>query len=111
MHRTATPRRRAARPGQSIVEYALILAFVALLCLPAIGYLQRATGGAYDRHQRALGAPSFWVEPATADDCKDGRWATFTTIRGPYTTAQGTFRNQGDCQSWVSTGGTNPPGE
>jgi hypothetical protein len=36
--------------------------------------------------------------PIDKDQCKDGGWKTF-----------GTFKNQGDCVSFVATGGTNPP--
>ena len=35
---------------------------------------------------------------ATADQCKKGGWQDF-----------GVFKNQGDCVSYVATGGTNPP--
>lgn len=38
--------------------------------------------------------------PATADECKDGGWATATPG----------FKNQGDCVSFVRTGGRNEPG-
>lgn len=37
--------------------------------------------------------------PATADDCKQGGWETFG----------GVFKNQGDCVSYVVTGGRNAP--
>jgi hypothetical protein len=36
--------------------------------------------------------------PTTKDDCKKGGWATY-----------GVFKNQGDCVSYVATGGKNPP--
>ncbi|HSL25388.1 MAG TPA: Calx-beta domain-containing protein [Acidimicrobiia bacterium] len=36
--------------------------------------------------------------PANKDQCKKGGWQTF-----------GVFKNQGDCVSWVATGGKNPP--
>jgi hypothetical protein len=37
--------------------------------------------------------------PNDKDDCKDGGWESF-----------GVFKNQGDCVSFVATGGKNPPG-
>ncbi len=37
--------------------------------------------------------------PTDKEQCKDGEWMTF-----------GVFKNQGDCVSYVATGGTNPPG-
>ncbi|MGQ0849140.1 MAG: Calx-beta domain-containing protein [Actinomycetota bacterium] len=36
--------------------------------------------------------------PTTKDQCKKGGWQTF-----------GVFKNQGDCVSWIATGGKNPP--
>lgn len=41
---------------------------------------------------------SFTAFPITTAECKDGAWETF-----------GVFKNQGDCVSYVATGGTNPP--
>jgi hypothetical protein len=38
--------------------------------------------------------------PETKDECKDGGFATFEM-----------FKNQGDCVSFVETGGTNEPGK
>jgi hypothetical protein len=37
--------------------------------------------------------------PTSKDQCKNGGWQTF-----------GIFKNQGDCVSFVATGGENPPG-
>jgi hypothetical protein len=37
--------------------------------------------------------------PTIKDQCKNGGWRTY-----------GVFRNQGDCVSFVATGGKNPPG-
>jgi hypothetical protein len=37
--------------------------------------------------------------PASKDQCKNGGWRTY-----------GVFKNQGDCVSFVATGGKNPPG-
>jgi hypothetical protein len=38
--------------------------------------------------------------PTTKDQCKNGGWKTFTNPA---------FKNQGDCVSFVATGGKNPP--
>ena len=38
--------------------------------------------------------------PTTKDQCKDGGWETFTSLG---------FKNQGDCVSFVATGGRNEP--
>jgi hypothetical protein len=36
--------------------------------------------------------------PTSKDQCRKGGWQTF-----------GVFKNQGDCVSFVATGGKNPP--
>ncbi len=41
---------------------------------------------------------AFTAFPTTTADCKDGGWETF-----------GVFKNQGDCVSYVATGGKNQP--
>lgn len=38
--------------------------------------------------------------PTTKDDCKKGGWQSYTSAPGP-------FKNQGDCVSYVATGGKN----
>jgi len=38
--------------------------------------------------------------PTSAEECKNGGWQSFG----------GLFKNQGDCVSFVATGGKNPPG-
>ena len=38
--------------------------------------------------------------PTSKDQCKNGGWKTFTNPK---------FKNQGDCVSFVATGGKNPP--
>ena len=38
--------------------------------------------------------------PTSADDCKDGGWQNYPGLG---------FKNQGDCVSFVQTGGKNPP--
>ena len=41
------------------------------------------------------------AKPTTKDECKNGGWQNFNGIY--------TFKNQGDCVSFVATGGKNPP--
>jgi hypothetical protein len=42
--------------------------------------------------------------PPTADNCKKDGWGQFTDSNGR------SFKNQGDCVSFIETGGTNPAG-
>ncbi len=41
---------------------------------------------------------------SSKDQCKDGGWRAFTSAPGP-------FKNQGDCVSYVATGGKNAAGD
>ena len=43
---------------------------------------------------------TFTVTPKAMDECKNGGWETFTELA---------FKNQGDCVSYVATGGRNAP--
>ena len=106
-----TAARAGAHAGQSLVEYLLIIGVIAVLCLPAFAFLQGATRGAFDRQSAGLNAPPIgtttaaapvYTSPANDEACKQGLWAT-------YVTPEGTFKNQGDCQSWVATNGRNAP--
>jgi hypothetical protein len=53
-------------------------------------------GGPYSGDIVIVDAPPL---PTSKDQCKDGGWQTY-----------GVFKNQGDCVSFVVTGGKNPPG-
>ena len=46
-----------------------------------------------------LQVPETTSMPTSKDDCKNGGWQNFTPA----------FKNQGDCVSFVATGGKNPP--
>jgi hypothetical protein len=59
--------------------------------------------GAWNDQFTAAVQPGYVVEydrPTTGDDCKQGGWQKY-----------GPFKNQGDCVSWVATGGKNEPGK
>jgi Flp pilus assembly pilin Flp len=92
----------AKHAGQSIVEYALILSVVAIVALPSFVLLRDTQAGFFNAHASNLNAPSMYTEPKSADDCKNDGWKTF------YTSA-GSFKNQGDCVSWLATDGKNAP--
>lgn len=90
-----------------------MISVVAVLCIPAFSFLQSATERASLNQEGALndpplgaptgggGAPAYSY-PASDGQCKNGNWRTFVT-------PDGTFKNQGDCQSWVMTNGRNAP--
>jgi hypothetical protein len=43
--------------------------------------------------------------PSDKGECKGGGWQTFVNVN----TGRPIFRNQGDCVSFLATGGGNPP--
>jgi hypothetical protein len=49
-----------------------------------------------------VGSAFIRFDPLTKDMCKDGGWQNIQSSPP--------FKNQGDCVSFVATGGTNPPG-
>lgn len=58
--------------------------------------------GQEDQDQDGVGTACDTKEkPTTKDDCKNGGWKNFNGIY--------TFKNQGDCVSFVATGGKNAP--
>ena len=61
-------------------------------CSPLNGLLPIASGDL-----AVIDAPGL---PTSKDECKNGGWRTY-----------GVFKNQGDCVSFVATGGKNPPGK
>ena len=46
-----------AHAGQTATETALVIAFVAVICIPAYGVLREAFAGVYLAHQVAMGGP------------------------------------------------------
>jgi Flp pilus assembly pilin Flp len=106
---------RRPRAGQSLVEYALIIAVVAVVVIPAIDFTRGAFALAYQNQQAALqsapGGPAATATPETEgeadatanvptdpDQCKKGGWIDLTRDDGS------TFKNQGDCQSYAQNG-------
>ncbi len=98
----AAPRRHA---GQALTEFVLIAAVLAIVAIPGIAFLRTSQEGFFTVQRASLSTPSLYSAPVVEADCKNGQWLVF------YIQGGGRFVNQGDCQSWVSTGGTNPPGE
>jgi Flp pilus assembly pilin Flp len=111
-HAVSHPPRRS-RAGQSVVEYALIIAVVAVVVLPSIDFTRGAFAIAYQNQQAALqsapGGATATVTtvaeteatasvPTDPDQCKKGGWIDLTRDDGT------TFKNQGDCQSYAQNG-------
>jgi Flp pilus assembly pilin Flp len=116
-------KRRTAR-GQSVLEYALILGIVALVCIPGIAFVRQSTATVFLAHEEALNEPPLptaeedlyataiptatptatpvpYTVPTTKAECKNGGWQDFNPPDGP-------FKNQGDCVSYVNTADETP---
>ncbi len=97
-----------AQAGQGLVEYALLLALVALLLIPGLVFLQGKTSDLFERAGGALRGPAAAsvaplgpdpeTVPASKDDCRDGGWQAFNPPGGAFT-------SQGDCVSWSTANG------
>jgi hypothetical protein len=73
--------------------------FLPVSPVPAVGTtLTGLAGGAFARINVAATLVSRRSVPTSTDDCKSGGWQSFAG-----------FKNQGDCVSFVVTGGKNPP--
>jgi Flp pilus assembly pilin Flp len=91
-------------PGQGLVEYALLVAVLAVACLVALFFLGDAATRAYRDIGGALDGPVSVTAPSATpapgvptnpEQCKNGGWQAFGPPAGP-------FQNQGDCQSWAN---------
>lgn len=60
--------------------------------------LQVSSPGDVDVYPASTSAPFAITGPTSTDQCKNGGWKAF-----------GSFKNEGDCVSYVATGGKNPP--
>jgi len=61
--------------------------------------LKLFTPGDRSVYPESASVPFSITGPTSADQCKKGGWQVF-----------GIFKNEGDCVSFVATGGKNPPG-
>ncbi len=108
------PRRHT---GQALVEYLWVIAIIAIVSIPAFTFTRQAQVTFFNAQQRSLSSPAFptatpvptatptvspYIVPTDEGQCKNGGWQYFVTPAG-------TFKNQGDCESWVKTNGKNAP--
>lgn len=115
-------RKPRAYAGQALVEYLWIIVVIAIVCIPAMIFLNEAQQEVFAASEDSLNVPSLsstsagsavptvtptstaspYNVPTEAKQCKKGGWKTFVT-------PDGTFKNQGDCVSWIATNGKNAP--
>ena len=91
--RRRTPR-LLSRTGLALAGVGFALALV--LIPPAVA--GKTPGGGGGGNSGTLVGNSGVGTPTAKSQCKNGGWRTF-----------GVFKNQGDCVSFVATGGKNPP--
>jgi hypothetical protein len=82
------------QPLSSRAGFAAVLTAVVVGALALMGGLGHTSIGG-----SAASAAEYQYNPTSKDQCKNGGWASFSG-----------FKNQGDCVSYVATGGKNPPG-
>ena len=74
--------------GQTLVEYILIVAAIALACVGATIFLSGGINGIFESNRSTLGAftppastvpvtPPELAEPKTIQDCRQGRWRDY----------------------------------
>jgi hypothetical protein len=95
--------------GQASAEFMLVAFIIAVAAVPSMMFLQQMQKSFYQAHQSKMttsvsDAAATVKTPTTSDQCKKGGWSYLTDDDGTR------FTNQGDCQSWVATGGTNKAG-
>jgi hypothetical protein len=78
-------------PGQDRIEWQVLTALPSACPVPSGVFGAATTSGDIS----VTDAQAF---PTSKDQCKNGGWRTY-----------GVFKNQGDCVSFVATGGKNPP--
>jgi Flp pilus assembly pilin Flp len=54
-----TPERATGDRGASLVEYALLLGLIALVCVVAVAFLGTSLGGSYDKSGQSLISAGF----------------------------------------------------
>lgn len=75
-----------SQPGSGAFTFSIDQTDRSWMVFPSTQYVESYSGGL---------SPAL---PTSPDQCKNGGWQTF-----------GIFKNQGDCVSYVATGGKNPP--
>jgi hypothetical protein len=100
------PRTLRAWAGQGTTEFLLVACVIAIAAIPSMQFLQQLQRSFYAAHQAQMtvsvsDAAATVKTPTTTDQCKQGGWSYKTDENGTR------FSNQGDCQSWVATNGTN----
>jgi hypothetical protein len=99
------PRPLRAWAGQGTTEFLLVACVIAVAAVPSMQFLQQMQQSFFAKHQAQMttsvsDAATTVKTPTASDQCKKGGWG--------YLTDDGTrFKNQGDCQSYVATGGKN----
>ena len=73
-------RPQGAREGQSVVEYALLIAFVVIGSVAGISFLQGSTAAAYTKQQQALVAPTYVPSTYVAPTATTTATATPTAV-------------------------------
>lgn len=88
----------ASEAGQTLSEYTVVLAAIAVACVVAIVLIAAAIGGLFDSADTPSGGGGPFVPPQTPQlsyptklaDCEHGRWRNFAQ-----------FRSEDECRQYV----------
>lgn len=90
---------KASERGTAMVEYAGMLAGIAIVTIASLVFLGGATGGSLTWTEAVVTSPleeaDYAIEP---HECKKGGW------QGLYREDGTGFTNQGDCMQYANTG-------
>lgn len=90
-------RRLESEAGQTLSEYTVVIAAIAVVCVAAVVVLAAAIGGRFDSPDGPAGgspftppAPQHLAYPTTLDDCEHGRWKNYAQ-----------FESEEECKTYV----------
>jgi hypothetical protein len=93
-----------------VIVIGIVVVLAVVVALPAVALISNRTAPPTARDGRQFDSSSYDFAaqaeyfPTSKDECKKDGWKDFKDAEG-----EQLFKNQGDCVSYVATGGKNPP--
>jgi Flp pilus assembly pilin Flp len=90
-------RAAASASGQTLAEYAVVIAGIAVACMVAVLFLVAGIQGRFESNEQPYPQEPFVPPPSPTlsyptklEDCEDGGWQTYAQ-----------FRNEAECKKYV----------